>query len=81
MNDVTRNSPAAAVAAELDLDACAREPIHIPGGIQPHGVLLVLSGPELTVVQASANAGALAGRETREVLDRPLDRVADEGEA
>ena len=21
----------------LDLDACAREPIHIPGAIQPHG--------------------------------------------
>jgi light-regulated signal transduction histidine kinase (bacteriophytochrome) len=24
-----------------DTDACAREPIHIPGSIQPHGVMLV----------------------------------------
>jgi len=28
-------------AAELDLSACDREPIHIPGAIQSHGVLLV----------------------------------------
>ena len=29
-----------------DLDACAREPIHIPGSIQPHGVLLVVDPAE-----------------------------------
>ena len=26
-----------------DLTDCDREPIHIPGTIQPHGVLLVLA--------------------------------------
>ena len=31
---------------ELDLEQCAREPIHIPGSIQPHGVLLALEGSE-----------------------------------
>ena len=36
-----------------DLTNCDREPIHIPGAIQPHGVLLVLREPSLTICQAS----------------------------
>ncbi|SFM31355.1 ATP-binding protein [Methylobacterium pseudosasicola] len=43
-------------AARIDLTACDREPIHIAGSVQPHGFLLVLEPPSLTVVQASANA-------------------------
>ncbi|AMV24778.1 Phytochrome-like protein cph1 [Gemmata sp. SH-PL17] len=42
-------------SADLNLDACAREPIHVPGSIQPHGALVVLSDPELAVLQVSAN--------------------------
>ncbi|WP_019399289.1 bacteriophytochrome BphP [Pseudoxanthomonas sp. GW2] len=41
-----------------DLDACAREPIHIPGSIQPHGILLVVDPADGRVLQASANAAA-----------------------
>lgn len=50
-------------APELpDLDTCAREPIHIPGSIQPHGILLVIDPATGLVLQASANAaGALLG--------------------
>ena len=39
----------------LDLTACDREPIHVLGAIQPHGLLVTLDGPDLAVVQASAN--------------------------
>jgi two-component system, chemotaxis family, sensor kinase Cph1 len=46
---------------DYDLDVCAREPIHVPGAIQPHGVLLVLNAADLSIVQASANAGAWLG--------------------
>ena len=46
---------------QSDLDACAREPIHIPGGIQPHGYLLVLDPQALTVRQASANVEQILG--------------------
>ena len=28
--------------ATVDLTACDREPIHIPGAIQPHGLMLVV---------------------------------------
>jgi light-regulated signal transduction histidine kinase (bacteriophytochrome) len=41
---------------QIDLSACDREPIHIVGSVQPHGFLLVLEPPSLTIVQASANA-------------------------
>lgn len=40
------------------LNACADEPIRIPGAIQPHGVLLTVSESSWTVQQASANAHA-----------------------
>lgn len=39
----------------LDLDACAAEPIRIPGGIQPHGALAVVDMRSGRIVQASAN--------------------------
>ncbi|QHT69128.1 GAF domain-containing protein [Rhodocytophaga rosea] len=39
----------------LTLDNCDREPIHIPGLIQPHGFLLVVSVPDWKIVQVSAN--------------------------
>ncbi|MDC0716610.1 ATP-binding protein [Nannocystis bainbridge] len=41
----------------VTLDTCASEPIHIPGAIQPHGVLLACRGAELVVQQVSANVG------------------------
>ena len=45
----------------VDLDNCAQEPIHIPGSIQPHGVLFALKPGDLRIVQWSANAAAWLG--------------------
>lgn len=42
-----------------DLGACSQEPIHIPGAIQPHGVLLAFSDPDLVCRQVSANASEI----------------------
>ncbi len=41
---------------EATLNNCEREQIHLPGSIQPHGCLLVLSPADLRVLQASSNA-------------------------
>lgn len=41
-----------------DLEACAREPIHIPGAIQPHGALLTVRPADMTIAQTSTNASA-----------------------
>ena len=59
----------------LDLTSCDREPIHVPGAIQPHGVLLALSEPPLTVAQVSENVGAVLGLGVDEVLGQPLSAV------
>jgi light-regulated signal transduction histidine kinase (bacteriophytochrome) len=52
----------------IDLDNCAREPIHTPGAIQPHGVLLVARAGDLVIVQCSANVRVLFDRATDAVL-------------
>ena len=50
---------APAHADPLDLSTCAREPIHLPGSIQPHGLLFVLDDPSLVILQASTNTEKL----------------------
>jgi chemotaxis family two-component system sensor kinase Cph1 len=45
----------------INLDNCAREPIHIPGSIQPRGVLLAVRELTMTVTQVSGNLGELTG--------------------
>ena len=48
-----------ASSEKTDLTNCDREPIHVPGSIQPHGALIVLQEPEMKILQVSANTGAL----------------------
>ena len=55
----------------VDLTTCDREPIHIPGAIQPHGVLIALD-QDLCAAMVSANAKALLGIASEECLQRPL---------
>ena len=56
----------------IDLTNCDREPIHTPGTIQPHGALLALAEPDLAILQASANCGALLGVEASALLGRTV---------
>ena len=61
-----------------ELTACDREPIHILGTLQPHGFLLALEGPDLRVVQASANFPDLPGRPADRVHGLPLREALPE---
>ncbi len=56
----------------VDLADCDREPIHIPGSIQPHGLLLIVDAGSLTVV---AGAGDLETRLSPEWLGAPLSTL------
>lgn len=58
-----------------DLTVCDREPIHIPGSIQPHGVLLVVDVATQSILQISENAGDVLGVDPESVLDTPLSDV------
>lgn len=58
-----------------DLTNCDREPIHIPGMIQPHGVLLVLQEPELTILQVSDNTEKVFGLSPDSLLNQTLEKL------
>lgn len=54
---------AAASTVTVDLSNCDREPIQIPGSIQPHGAMLVVDPNRFEILFASENAGELTGYE------------------
>jgi hypothetical protein len=59
----------------VDPSSCDREPIHLSGAIQPHGMLLALKNADLRIVAVSANAAAFIGADARRLLHRPLAEV------
>lgn len=69
------------VGTTIDLDNCAREPIHIPGSIQPRGVLAVVREGDFTVRQVSANVDETLGRSVDEVLGRHLSALVGADQA
>ncbi|MBK5374699.1 GAF domain-containing protein [Pseudomonas sp. TH43] len=68
-------------AFEELLANCADEPIRFPGAIQPHGLLLTLSEPALTIIQVSANVETLLGREPESLIGQPLEQLIGAAEA
>ena len=78
MNQESRVATVTETAAASAADACAREPIHIPGGIQPHGFLVCVDEAG-KVVQASQNITLLAGKDIGELLGQPLAALIGAG--
>jgi chemotaxis family two-component system sensor kinase Cph1 len=56
-------------ATDAALQRCADEPIAVPGAIQPHGALLAVTEPDLTVLVASANAADVLGTAPASLAD------------
>jgi two-component system, chemotaxis family, sensor kinase Cph1 len=56
----------------IDLAEYDKEPIHAPGTIQPHGVLLVLQGSQFKIQQVSGNTFDLLGLQPEELLKKSL---------
>ncbi|MBU1329787.1 MAG: GAF domain-containing protein [Gammaproteobacteria bacterium] len=48
-------SSEASISLDIASENCAKEPIHIPGSIQPQGFMLVFDATSLQVLQASEN--------------------------
>jgi light-regulated signal transduction histidine kinase (bacteriophytochrome) len=53
---------------------CDAEPIHIPGGIQPHGYLLAVSD-DLRILQASDNLATLTAQPVETLLGQPVEAL------
>ncbi len=57
---------------EADLTDCDREPIHIPGSIQPHGALLALDPDTLKVLMAGGATERLLGPPPESLIGQRL---------
>lgn len=57
---------------DLDLTQCDREPIHIPGAVQPHGALIVVDQATISIEQAGGSCARLLGLAPEALLGRPL---------
>lgn len=73
----SHSSPDAIRFGEVDLTTCDREPIHIPGSIQPHGVLLVLDRQLLVIEQVAGDTRLLLGIDPPRVPQQPLAALLD----
>ena len=63
------NSPA---FGQADLTNCERELIHLAGSIQPHGIFFAVDDRQFRILQTSANASALVGRDAQALLGEAL---------
>lgn len=62
---------------QIDVISLKEAPIHTSGKIQPHGVLFVLSEPDLTILQTSSNTLQIFGIPPEEMLQKNLEEVLD----
>jgi light-regulated signal transduction histidine kinase (bacteriophytochrome)/CheY-like chemotaxis protein len=62
---------------QVDLTNCDREPIHVPGSIQPFGFLISLLS-DFTICIASDNVSEYLGYDISEILQRHIDDVFSE---
>ena len=62
---------------QSDLSSCDREPIHIPGAIQPHGVLLVVDRQSLAIRQFAGATRMLLGVDSDHVAQHTLSGLFD----
>lgn len=59
----------------VSLSNCDDEPVHTPGCIQAHGMLLALRPGELTITQISENCGEWTAFSAEQALGRPLSDI------
>jgi chemotaxis family two-component system sensor kinase Cph1 len=60
--DFNYETPPTALGDVHNLSQCDREPIHVPGSIQPHGILLVADIGSLRILQVAGETDRIIGR-------------------
>ncbi|HEY9703968.1 MAG TPA: GAF domain-containing protein, partial [Allocoleopsis sp.] len=68
-------------AQTVNLTNCDREQIHIPGSIQPHGVLIVLDKESLKIIQVSYNSQNFLGYTHSELITKSLTELLGEAQS
>lgn len=77
MPDKNPQSIEIVTARNVDLSNCDRELIQFSGAVQPHCALVVLTEPELQIVQASSNTAALFGPTADSLLGKTVSALLD----
>src|SRR4028119_817062 len=60
------------------LEECTEESVYAPGHIQPHGIVFLLQGTHLNILQTSENVEEFFGISAEELLGKPLQRLLGE---
>ena len=60
---------------EVDLTNCDREPIHIPGAIQPHGILFACGVDDWRISHASQNVFRFIDKSADELIGERLENL------
>ena len=55
-----------------DLSSCDREPIHIPGSIEPHGILIVFDPGNSEIVQIAGDTEKVFGQPKENFIGQRL---------
>lgn len=63
--------------SQVTISNCDKEPIHIPGSIQTHGVLLAIDEVSLKIVQASINTEEYLKIPIEALCEQPLSYILD----
>ncbi|NJW52516.1 ATP-binding protein [Salinimicrobium oceani] len=66
---------------QVNLDNCAKEPIHIIGKTQAHGVLIVCDPSTLKITQAGENSEEFFGLSAAQLLGQELEQLIGEDSA
>ncbi len=67
------NEPPQGYPKKIDITNCDREPIHIIGSLQSHGVIIACDQETLLITQCSENSRSLFGHEARDLIGKTLD--------
>jgi light-regulated signal transduction histidine kinase (bacteriophytochrome) len=62
-------------AQNVNLTNCAREQIHIPQSIQPHGALIIVAPGTFEIIQASSNVQEFLGYSYEDLLQQSLQEI------
>lgn len=62
---------------DINVTSLKEAPIHVSGQVQPHGVLLVLKEPELTILQVTTNVSSVFGIAPINLLHQKLEDLLD----
>src|SRR4028119_362735 len=60
------------------LEECTEESVYAPGHIQPHGIVFLLQGTNLNILQTSENVEEFFGISAEELLGKPLQGLFGE---